>query len=213
MIRLAVKPPRILTTDQWGARPAKTRPTVTARPTGGIFHHTAGHHAEISQPQDESLEELVRYAKAIQNFHMAPKPCGNGWNDSGHNFLVGRNGWVCVGRHQSFNAILHGRMVVSAHCPSFNDWPGIEHEHLHEQTMTTVQLDASARLWAWICSRCAIRVGEYDPHRAHFPTSCPAELLDDIPEVISRAAKILNAEGRAPASRLEGLRFAARWLL
>jgi hypothetical protein len=205
---MAVKPPSIWTTDAWRAKPAKRGPIVVARPDHGIFHHTAGHHAEIANPKDESVTEAIRYAKAIQRFHFS-----EGWMDSGHNFLVCRNGVVLVGRHQSLPAVNAGRMIVSAHCPGHNDVPGVEHEHLHEETMTTKQLEASARLWAWICSRCAIRVGSYDPHGAHFPTSCPGELRDDIPRVIVRAAKILNAEGRDPATRLEGYRFAARWSL
>lgn len=204
-----VKPPLIWTTDAWHAKPAKRGPIVTARPNHGIFHHTAGHHPEISNPADESVAEAIRYAQDIQHFHMEVR----GWMDSGHNFLVCRNGQVLVGRHQSFNAIKAGRMIVSAHCPGFNDVPGIEHEHLHETVMTSKQLAASARLWAWICSRCGIPVGNLDPHGAHFPTSCPGELLDDMPRVIRAAAKILNSEGRDPASRLEGLRFAARWAL
>ncbi len=204
-----VKPPTIWTTDAWKARPARHRPIVTRRPTHGVFHHTAGHHPEISNPQDESVAEAVRYAKDIQHFHMDV----NGWSDSGHNFLVCRNGIVLVGRHLSLPAIEAGRMIVSAHCPGHNDQPGIEHEHLHEQLMTPKQLQASGRLWAWICSCCAIPVGSFYPHGRFYPTSCPAELHDDIPKVIRVAAGILNREGRHPASRLQGLRFAARWAL
>src|SRR5881296_2348820 len=96
-----VKPPQIWTTTAWGAKPAKHGPIVTARPGGGIFHHTAGHHAEIENPKDESVGESIRYARDIQNFHMN----GNGWADSGHNFLVCRNGQILVGRHQSLTAI------------------------------------------------------------------------------------------------------------
>jgi hypothetical protein len=205
-----VKAPSIWTTTAWKARPARHNPYVTARPRHGIFHHTAGHHPEISVPANESLEEAIRYARDIQHMHMAPP---RGWSDSGHNFLVCRNGVILVGRHQSLTAIQAGRMIMSAHCPGYNDQPGIEHEHLHEQVMTLKQIASSARLWAWICSRCGIPVGNLDPHGAHFPTSCPAELLDDIPTVVRAAAKILNAEGRNPATRLEGLRFAARWAL
>ena len=148
-----VKQPPIITTDRWGARPAKEPPVFTSRPHEIIFHHTAGHHPEISHPKDESRQEAIAYARAIQNFHME----SNGWNDSGHNFLACRNGLILVGRHMSLPAIRQDRMVVSAHCPGHNEQPGIEHEHEGDERMTTGQMNASVWLHAWIISRCRMR--------------------------------------------------------
>jgi N-acetylmuramoyl-L-alanine amidase len=136
---MSVKQPPIITTDQWGTKPAKATPVYVSRPKRIIFHHTAGHHPEISLPRNESRAEAILYAKAIQNFHMN----GNGWNDSGHNFLVCRNGLILVGRHMSYPAIKKGRMILSAHCLGQNDQPGIEHEHVGSERMTKAQFSAS----------------------------------------------------------------------
>src|SRR4249920_1746589 len=95
-----VEAPPIILTSEWGARPAKAKAVYVGRPSRIIFHHTAGHHPEISQPKNESRAEAILYAKAIQHYHMD----NNGWNDSGHNFLVCRNGLILVGRHMSYPA-------------------------------------------------------------------------------------------------------------
>jgi hypothetical protein len=204
---MAVKPPAIVTTDRWGARHPTHRIHATKRPARIIFHHTAGHHHEIRNPADESAQEAIRYAREVQAFHMGPS---RGWFDSGHNYLVCRNGMILVGRHFSFTANNAGRHVWSAHCPGQNDQIGIEHEHFHERDMTPVQLQASARLHAWLMSRCNIGVTEVYPHGWFFPTSCPGELRHEIDQIKIRAARILNHEGRHPASRAAGLAFAAR---
>lgn len=205
-----VRQPQIIATRVWGARPAKARPVVRGRPKRIMFHHTAGHHPEIENPQNESRDEAIRFARNIQAFHMGPQ---RNFNDSGHNFLVCMNGLILVGRHLSLTAIRAGRMIESAHCPGQNDQPGIEHEHLHEAHLTPRQLEASARLHAWIMSRCGIPVSEVFGHREKalpgFGTDCPAELFGDIARVKARAKEILDAEGRNPATDAQGAAFAA----
>jgi N-acetylmuramoyl-L-alanine amidase len=206
-----VRQPKIIATHVWGARPATARPVVTGRPKRIIFHHTDGHHPEIENPKSESREEAMRYARNLQVDHMSPP---RNFNDSGHNFLVCMNGLILVGRHLSLTAVRAGRMVVSAHCPGQNDQPGIEHEHRGERHLTPQQLEASARLHAWIMSRCGIPVSEVFGHGAvalaAFPTACPAELKDDIAKVKARAKQILAAEGRNPATAAQGAAFAAK---
>jgi hypothetical protein len=206
-----VRQPRIIATHAWGARPATARPVVTGRPKRIIFHHTDGHHPEIANPLDESLEEAKAYARSIQAFHMGPQ---RNFNDSGHNFLVCMNGVILVGRHLSYTAVRAGRMVVSAHVPGNNDQPGIEHEHRGEAHMTPKQLESSARLHAWIMSRCGIPVSEVFGHgEVALPgqgTECPAELKGDIAKVKARAKQILDAEGRNPATAAQGAAFAAQ---
>ncbi len=206
-----VRKPKIITTGRWGAKPPKAPPIVTGRPERIIFHHTAGHHPEVANPANESRDEAIRFARSIQAFHMGPT---RNFNDSGHNFLVCLNGMILVGRHLSLLAIMTGRMIVSAHCPGENEQPGIEHEHLHEPHMSPAQLEASARLHAWIMSRCGIPATEIFGHGRkalpEFPTSCPGELLGDIARVKARAKEILDAEGRNPASTAQGAAFAAK---
>lgn len=180
---------RIVTCPQWGARPPKSGLELVPKSARIIFHHTAGHHAEIENPRDESYAESCRYARDIQAFHMDT----NDWTDSGHNFLICRNGVVLQGRWLTVSAIEAGHMVRSAHCPGENEQIGIEHEHLSSETMTDAQREASAQLMAWIAHhyRRAV-VLPVHPHSAYFATECPANLRSAIPGVKARAQRILT---------------------
>lgn len=182
---------RIYTCPEWKARKAASQIYVIPASPGIIFHHTAGHHPEISNPRNESLEEAFAFARAMQRQHQA-----QGWADSGHNFTVCRNGVVLQGRWKTVSAIQHGRMVHSAHCPDYNGWIGIEHEHFGSEKMPKAQFNASARLQAWIADQYGRgTVLPVDPHSAHFPTECPANLRSDIPAIRKLAQNILSEEG------------------
>lgn len=179
----------IITCPQWGARKPKEPITVVGKAHGFIFHHTAGHHPEISVPSNESREEAIRYAKDIQDYHMDH----NGWIDSGHNFLVCRNGLILQGRWLTVSAIEAGHMVVSAHCPGFNTWVGIEHEHIAGEKMSTAQRNSSARLHAWVANQYGYsKIMRVDPHSAHYPTQCPDVLKAEIPRIVTMANEILS---------------------
>jgi hypothetical protein len=179
---------RIIGVRDWGARKPKAGITVVPRSKRIIFHHTAGHHRHLDGQAKESRGESERYAKDIQAFHMS-----QGWVDSGHNFLVCRNGLILQGRWLTVSAIRAGHMVQSAHCPGQNEQIGIEHEHLGSEKMTKKQFESSARLMAWIAWEYGLkRVLPVEPHSAHFATACPANLKADIPDVKRRAQQILN---------------------
>lgn len=181
----------IITCPQWGARKPKGNLVLTNGTSKRIIiHHTAGHHAEIQNPQDESTAEAIRYAKDIQNFHMNI----NGWVDSGHNFLVCRNGDVLQGRWLTVSAIEAHHMVFSAHCPGQNDQIGIEHEHLGSEPMTSKQQESSAKLIAWISSMYHLANPlPLHPHREFFATACPANLVSNIPKLAEMATTILHS--------------------
>ncbi len=119
-----------------------------------------------------------------------------GWNDSGHNFLVCRNGVILQGRWRTIRSIQQRKMVVSAHCPGQNDQIGIEHEHISGEKITVAQRNASARLMAWIASEYRLRkVLPVLPHSQFFPTDCPDNLRADIPGIMGLAQQILDAAG------------------
>jgi hypothetical protein len=178
----------IITCPEWEARKPKRGVETVHASTRVIFHHTAGHHPELSHPADQSREESMAFARAIQRQHMA-----QGWIDSGHNFLVCRNGLILQGRWLTVSAIQAKHMVLSAHCPGQNGQIGIEHEHLGNEKMTVKQKESSARLMAWIAD-------QYDrktvlpvyPHSKYYATSCPANLIHDIAAIKSRAQNILS---------------------
>jgi hypothetical protein len=127
----------IITCPAWKAR----RPTQGLELCGQaqrlIMHHTAGHVRQLGDPTITTRSEAMQYARDIQGYHMD----GNGWNDSGHNFLVCRAGFVLQGRWLTVSAIQAGHMVRSAHCPSQNDQIGIEFEHYGLEEMTTNLFD------------------------------------------------------------------------
>jgi hypothetical protein len=188
---------KIITCPTWGAvLPRSGLGSIVWTPGQAkriIFHHTAGHFRELARPGNESVFESIVYARDIQHFHMRAEPRGRGWNDSGHNFLVCRNGVILQGRWRTVRAIVARRMVVSAHCPEQNDQIGIEHEHDKLEEMPRVQKEASAYLQAWIADKYRLtNVLPVDPHRKYYKTSCPANLVDDIAEIREMAQRRLR---------------------
>lgn len=180
----------IITCPDWGARKPKQGIETVGRSARILFHHTAGHHREIDNPSLESRAECEAYARAIQVMHM-----NQGWTDSGHNFLICRNGLILQGRWLTVSAIQAGHMVRSAHCPGQNTQIGIEHEHLGTELMTPKQHESSARLMAWIADKYDLRVVlPVEPHSKYFATACPANLKSNINTIKARAQKILNNE-------------------
>jgi hypothetical protein len=179
----------IITCPQWKARKPKQGIQTVGASNKTIFHHTAGHHRELDGKPKQSREEAIGYAQAIQDFHMD----GNGWNDSGHNFLVCRGGWILQGRWLTVSAIQAGHMVSSAHCPGQNTQIGIEHEHFGNEEMTAEQKEASALLMAWVAWHYEREnVLPSLPHSRYFPTSCPANLNEDIGTIVKQAQVLLN---------------------
>ena len=183
-------PIEIITCPQWGARKPRQGIQTVGPAVRIIIHHTAGHHAEINTPSTESRDEAIRYARDIQAFHMDT----NGWIDSGHNFLVCRNGMILQGRWLTVSAIQASHMVNSAHCPGQNHNVGIEHEHLGAEGMTNAQRASSARLIAWISDQYGKDTAlPLAPHKEFFPTACPANLETEIPNLTSKANEFLGA--------------------
>src|SRR3954452_20060523 len=97
-VRQAVTAPpiAIITCPQWGAKAPLADIVPCGKASRIIFHHTAGHHPEIDHPEDESRAESIRFALNIQYAHTHPSRTdpSKPWKDSGHNFLVCRNGLI-----------------------------------------------------------------------------------------------------------------------
>jgi N-acetylmuramoyl-L-alanine amidase len=190
----------IVTCPKWGAVAPKSAPSFCGRSVRTIFHHTAGHHRDLDgDRQRETRAECIAYARDIQRFHMET----NGWNDSGHNFLVTRSGLVLQGRWKTVSRIQQRQMVVSAHCPGQNDQIGIEHEHYGNEEMTPEQKEASSMLMAWIAWHYRRdEVLPSLPHGKFFPTACPANLTEDIGGIVTRAQTLLNRANTVNAGTL-----------
>jgi N-acetylmuramoyl-L-alanine amidase len=163
----------IILAGEWGAAKATHAISRVGRPDKIIFHHTDGHHPDLDQNSGESNAEAIAFAQAIQRDHMHRQPP---LIDSGHNFLVTRSGVVLEGRHGSVAAIMDGVMVESAHCPSQNDQPGIEHEHKGNEAMTPAQRNSSLFVHEFICRHTGIPPNAVHGHREFFATDCPGAL-------------------------------------
>lgn len=178
----------IITCPEWGARQPRSAPRVIGQSSRIIFHHTASHHPELGG-SGESREEAIAYARALQRYHMD----GNGWIDSGHHFLVCRNGLILQGRWLTVSAIQAGHMVEGAHCPGMNHQIGIEHEHQGHEEMTAAQRTASAELMVWIAQHYHRKTAlPVDPHSAHYATSCPGNLRTEIPRIHAMADHLVK---------------------
>lgn len=182
--------PKIIGCDAWGARPPSSAITPAGKPDKAIVHHTAGH------APGTSLEDAKAYARSIQNDHMNRPPPDGPYKDSGHNFLVMRNGLILEGRHGSIAAIVRGVMIQSAHCPGQNDQPGVEHEHISGEAMTNPQKQASIDLHTWICLETGIVPSAIHGHGEFFATACPDNLTAWLPDL--RRAVATNV-GHGPA--------------
>lgn len=208
-----VPEPEVFSPAAYGARPPRGRPPLYGPPRHTLVHHTAGLHQEIELPRNESRAELFRYGRDVQAFHMNPPPRGRGWRDSGHNFLIGLNGMILVGRRWSMAAARAGLAIESAHCPGWNDKPGIELEHVHERPIPPRQWDALVHLIAWMRSRDGGRPTALSGHRDHYATECPSDAIySRLPALRLAVARELNRYGRDEATRIERARFRARYL-
>lgn len=185
-------PIKIITCPMWDARPPKQGIQTVNRAQRFICHHTAGHVQQLADPSITTEEEAKSYARAIQRYHMD----SNGWNDSGHNFLVCRAGYILQGRWLTVSAIQARHMVRSAHCPGQNDQIGIEFEHLGVEQMTVKQRDAGAELMAWVSLKYGSKsIMPMDPHGKYIATSCPANLVSEIPDLRRLALQKLQEMG------------------
>lgn len=177
--------PRIISCDEWGARSPKNPLSVSSRLVdGSVLHHTAG----------LGGADKKQYARDTQNYHMNH----NGWNDSGHSFLVCVDGTILEGRHGSIDAARAGKqMYVQAHCPGQNHNPGVEHEE-RNGPMTSKQFDASVALHAWLAQQFDIALDHlYRPHQQFYATACPGDLMAQIP-ALRAAVKTALAKANAP---------------
>lgn len=161
----------IVLASAWGAVAPTGTVARVGRPDKIIFHHTDGN------APGSSLADAKAFARSIQRDHMHRNPP---FIDSGHNFLVTRAGQILEGRRGSLAAINDGVMVQSAHCPTQNHNPGIEHEHKGAEAMTDAQRQASLFLHELICRKTGIKPSAIHGHKEFSPTACPAELEPEL---------------------------------
>jgi Putative peptidoglycan binding domain/N-acetylmuramoyl-L-alanine amidase len=171
---------KVITTTQWGARDAIEDSFDLTRPMYIVIHNTG----DPNSPNDRSkgtLPGAKQFARETQAFHMD----GNGWSDSGHNFINTTGGWLLEGRHGTLNAVRKGFCVRSAHAAQDgdrlargNESPGIENEgDFMTAKMGQKQWDSLVELCVSLCSSCGISPENIRGHRDFSNTDCPGDWL------------------------------------
>jgi hypothetical protein len=170
---------KVITTTQWGARDAIEDSFDLTRPMYIVIHHTG----DPNPPNDRSkgtLPGAKQLARDTQSFHM-----GNGWSDSGHNFINTTSGLLLEGRHGTLNAVRKGFCVRSAHAAQQgdllargNESPGIENEgNFMTAKMGQKQWDSLVELCVSLCSSCGVSPENIRGHRDFSNTDCPGDWL------------------------------------
>lgn len=137
---------KIITREQWGARPPRGVPQITAWTASSDLwlHHTAG-------PPDQTPAQ-------IQAFHQGPS---RGWSDIGYSYLIDFEGTVYEGR---------GREVWGAHSPGKNGEPSVA---LIGDYQTIRPSDAQHRAVYDLLDFLGAR--KVRGHRENTATSCPGD--------------------------------------
>jgi hypothetical protein len=158
---------RIVTRQEWRARPPKSAPTtvpISAR-TAVCVHHDGATPVTVT-----TLPEACALMRRDQNYHMDH----NGWADVGYNFLVASSpGRPCDG------AILEGRGrdAIGAHCQGRNTpWIGVQVAIGGDQAPSPLALAAVRWLhdtFEAFAGHPLAMVG----HSDGFPTECPGPIL------------------------------------
>jgi N-acetyl-anhydromuramyl-L-alanine amidase AmpD len=158
----------ILSCDDWGARPPRAEPQISAIPTNKIIVH----HMAFPNVTDYSREHAIQLARDCQNLHMDT----NGWADTGQHFTVSRGGYVLEGRRRSLDALVNGtNQVISAHCPGENGRAiGIESEGTYVTELPTDALvESLATLCTTVCQQYGLHAWDMFGHWDFRDTQCP----------------------------------------
>lgn len=154
----------IETRSQWGAQAPKDTAWLRSF-TSGWFIHWNG---PAVKNADAGVERERAMVRAIQRFHMNPKPDGRGWDDIAYSFLVGQSGRAYRGR---------GWGVAGAHTAGYNSTGmgicfliGMGQTPTEEaiQTATRIMADGHDGLY---------KPHRVRPHRAVADTACPGDDL------------------------------------
>jgi hypothetical protein len=148
---------RIVTRQQWGAKPPKTRPVPLKLPVSELFiHHT------VTAITPDRLADV----RTVQDIAFSRK-----FNDISYNYLIDLDGNVYEGRGLNVGAHLEGRNSKSFGVALIGDYT--------RRVVTDAQVDSVRQLVAWLIGQGALRPGPY-PTGGHrdapdAATACPGE--------------------------------------
>ncbi len=164
--RSGVEKPKVISRDEWGARPPESGYSNHPYFRKLTLHHAAGWAAK-------TLDEGKAAVKSIQEFHQD----GRGWSDIGYHFLVDMGGNIYQGRPETVlgahvggaNTGNIGVCVLGCYHPPETSWPCYD-----EMTYATEK--SLIHLYAWIADTYEIDPNVLKGHRDYFgTTSCPGD--------------------------------------
>lgn len=173
--------PRIYTTEEWGATPAKVTYFPQKRAVGIVVHNTEGANRQPYTSQSDEIAAAFRNARDIQASHMGER----GWHDTGQHFTISQGGVITEGRHGTLVAARAGNVVRGAHAPGANDdWWGIEvaGDNRGNYVVTDEQFAALVALGQWL-RLVAGHPLQVQPHNHFSDTSCPGKIVGHIAEI------------------------------
>jgi hypothetical protein len=180
--------PKVFTTAEWGAAPAKQSHFAENSAAGIVVHNTENaNRAPLTGDAEFTAAKAV--ALSIQAGHFA-----RGFSDTGQHFTVSRGGLILEGRHGSLLAARAGKVVQGAHAVSDGNvinktWFGIELEGDNRvaDQVTAPQYVALVELCAWLTKWAGVPQlpikGHMDVLAGH--TDCPGKFEQHIPTLIT----------------------------
>ena len=170
--------PRVFTTAEWGAAPARVAHFTERLAAGIVVHNTQGpNRAPLTG--DAEFAAASRVARSIQRSHMVTD---HHWPDTGQHFTISRGGLILEGRHGSHAAARAGRVVEATHAASRDGSANrilfgieIEGDNLRADRVTDQQFSALVELCAWLIKWRGVQslpiIGHMDVLAGH--TDCP----------------------------------------
>ena len=170
-IKFEIEKPRIITRDEWGARPPQSGYSSMPYFNKMTLHHSAGFSAE-------TLDEGIAQMQAIQTFHQDVR----GWSDIGYHFVIDKAGNIYQGRPET---------VIGAHTGGSNTGnigacllgcyhPPASDNYFCYDEMTGPSNESIIKLFAWTSQTYNIPPYLLKGHRDYYDfeyTSCPGNNL------------------------------------
>jgi hypothetical protein len=170
--------PRVFTTEEWNAKPARVTDFAKHPGIGIVIHNTEGaNRAPLPDPTAER-EAAFANARQIQKDHFA-----RGFSDTGQHFTISQGGVITEGRHGTLQAARAGLVVRGAHSPKANDeWWGIEiaGDNRAQFVVTNEQWTTLVDLCVWLCRLTGGKALQIQPHDHFKSTTCPGHIKDHL---------------------------------
>ncbi len=149
--------PRIISREEWGARPPKCNYRANPYYNAITIHHTA---------TSNDYTDGAAVVRSIQKYHMDVR----GWCDIGYHFLIDKYGNIYEGRPI---------WAVGAHVKGHNTGNiGVAVIGNFEEAVPNSEiLDALAELVTWLVYEYGIPIENIKGHRDYAATSCPGRYL------------------------------------